>query len=155
MYRVQHCSTPQMPLRITLAGRSKVAPIPAQTCKILSSATEASTQSSLGFQEKSDTLLVWPPWMNMSSGGPSSASSGACRQWACQVSPSLAASVTHTADNFAATPGWAAALLQLHAQGMCQEAGWGQPAHATLCLQVLCCCTDMLDKVGYAIQLEF
>ena len=46
--------------------------------RILSSATLASTQSSQGFQEKSEILLVWPPWMNMSSGGPSSASSGVC-----------------------------------------------------------------------------
>ncbi len=51
----------------------------ARACRMLSSATEATTQSSDGFHAKSDTLLVWPPWMNSSSGGPSSASSGACR----------------------------------------------------------------------------
>jgi hypothetical protein len=45
---------------------------------MLSSATEATTQSSLAFQEKSLILLVCPPWMNSSSGGPSSASSGDC-----------------------------------------------------------------------------
>ncbi len=45
---------------------------------MLSSATEATTQSSEGFQAKSETLEVWPPWMNSSSGGPSSASSGDC-----------------------------------------------------------------------------
>ena len=48
------------------------------TCSMLSSATEATTQSSLAFQEKSLILLVWPPWMNSSSGGPSSASSEDC-----------------------------------------------------------------------------
>ena len=48
------------------------------TWRMLSSATEATTQSSEGFQAKSETLEVWPPWMNSSSGGPSSASSGDC-----------------------------------------------------------------------------
>ena len=45
---------------------------------MLSSATEATTQSSLAFQEKSEILDVCPPWMNSSSGGPSSASSADC-----------------------------------------------------------------------------
>ena len=45
---------------------------------MLSSATLAMTQSSLGFQEKSGILLVWPPWMNSNDAGPSSASSGVC-----------------------------------------------------------------------------
>jgi hypothetical protein len=49
------------------------------TWRMLSSATEAMTQSSVGFQAKSETFDVWPPWMNSSSGGPSSASSGVCR----------------------------------------------------------------------------
>lgn len=31
-----------------------------------------------GHHLKSPTLLVWPPWMKSSSGGPSSASSGLC-----------------------------------------------------------------------------
>ena len=51
-----------------------------RACRMLSSATDATTQSSLGFQAKSEILLVWPPWMNSSSGGPSSASSGDCAQ---------------------------------------------------------------------------
>ena len=34
------------------------------TCMMLSSATEQMTIGSFGFHEKSDTLLVWPPWMN-------------------------------------------------------------------------------------------
>lgn len=51
----------------------------ALTWRMLSSATEAMTQSSVGFQAKSETFDVWPPWMNSSSGGPSSASSGVCR----------------------------------------------------------------------------
>ena len=50
------------------------------TCRMLSSATEATTQSSLAFQEKSEILDVCPPWMNNSSGGPSSASSADCAQ---------------------------------------------------------------------------
>ena len=45
---------------------------------ILSSDTEQITQGSLGFQEKSGILAVWPPWINSNSGGPSSASSGDC-----------------------------------------------------------------------------
>ena len=49
-----------------------------RTCRMLSSATEATTHSSEGLHAKSDTLLVCPPWMNSSSGGPSSDSSGAC-----------------------------------------------------------------------------
>mmetsp|Transcript_11806 Transcript_11806/g.36504 ORF Transcript_11806/g.36504 Transcript_11806/m.36504 type:complete len:230 (+) Transcript_11806:132-821(+) len=48
------------------------------TCRMLSSATLAQTNSSSGFQAKSLTLLVWPPWMKSSSGGPSLASSGSC-----------------------------------------------------------------------------
>ena len=48
------------------------------TCRMLSSATEATTQSSEGFHAKSEILLVCPPWMNSSSGGPSSASSAFC-----------------------------------------------------------------------------
>lgn len=51
----------------------------AHTCRMLSSATEAMTQSSDGFHAKSEILLVWPPWMNSSSGGPSSASSFVCK----------------------------------------------------------------------------
>jgi len=47
---------------------------------MLSSATEAITQSSLGFQLKSLILEVWPPWMKRSSGGPSAASSS---DWFC------------------------------------------------------------------------
>ena len=35
-----------------------------QICIMLSSATEQMTMASFGFQEKSDTLLVCPPWMN-------------------------------------------------------------------------------------------
>jgi hypothetical protein len=38
--------------------------------RMLSSETEAHTNSSLGFHEKSHILDVWPPWMNSSSGGP-------------------------------------------------------------------------------------
>jgi len=34
------------------------------TCIMLSSETEHITHGSLGFQEKSDILAVWPPWMN-------------------------------------------------------------------------------------------
>lgn len=34
------------------------------TCMMLSSDTEQMTQGSLGFQEKSEILAVWPPWMN-------------------------------------------------------------------------------------------
>ena len=49
-----------------------------QICRMLSSATLATTHSSFEFHEKSETLLVCPPWMNSSSGGPSSASSGVC-----------------------------------------------------------------------------
>jgi hypothetical protein len=49
-----------------------------QICKILSSATDATIQSSCMFHPKSDTFCVCPPWMNKSSGGPSSASSGDC-----------------------------------------------------------------------------
>mmetsp|Transcript_28573 Transcript_28573/g.39319 ORF Transcript_28573/g.39319 Transcript_28573/m.39319 type:complete len:212 (+) Transcript_28573:112-747(+) len=49
-----------------------------QTCRMLSSDTLATTQWSLRFQLKSDTLAVWPPCTNSSSGGPSSASSGLC-----------------------------------------------------------------------------
>lgn len=45
---------------------------------ILSSETEQMTQGSLGFHEKSEILAVCPPWMNSSSGGPSSASSAVC-----------------------------------------------------------------------------
>ena len=48
------------------------------TCMMLSSETEQMTQASVGFQEKSEILAVWPPWMNSSSGGPSSASSAFC-----------------------------------------------------------------------------
>ena len=60
------------------------------TCRMLSSATEAMTQSSDGFHAKSEILLVWPPWMNSSSGGPSSASSLVCShddQSSCTVTP--------------------------------------------------------------------
>lgn len=32
-----------------------------RTCRMLSSATLATTQSSLGFQAKSEILEVWPP----------------------------------------------------------------------------------------------
>lgn len=46
---------------------------------MLSSATEAMTHGSLGFQQKSLILLVCPPCMNSSSGGPSAASSGVCK----------------------------------------------------------------------------
>jgi len=46
------------------------------TWRILSSATDAITQSSLKFHAKSDTLAVCPPCINNSSGGPSSASAG-------------------------------------------------------------------------------
>lgn len=55
-----------------------------RTCRMLSSATLATTQSSLLFQLKSEILLVCPPWMNSSSGGPSSASSGVCAHHAAQ-----------------------------------------------------------------------
>ena len=48
------------------------------TCIILSSETEQITQGSLGFQEKSEIFAVCPPWINKSSGGPSSASSADC-----------------------------------------------------------------------------
>lgn len=43
---------------------------------MLSSATDAIIHSpaSSGFQALSETLLVWPPWMKRSSGGPSSTS---------------------------------------------------------------------------------
>ena len=40
-----------------------------RTCRMLSSATEATTHSSEGLQAKSDTLLVCPPWMNSSCRG--------------------------------------------------------------------------------------
>eukprot|EP00955_Chlamydomonas_euryale_P113824 366237-Chlamydomonas_euryale.AAC.4 len=43
---------------------------------MLSSATDATTQSSLGHHPRSETLAVCPPCTNMSSGGPSTASSG-------------------------------------------------------------------------------
>ena len=59
-------------------GRAKVNCRKMQTCRMLSSATEATTQSSVGFHAKSDTFEVCPPWMNSNSGGPSSASSGDC-----------------------------------------------------------------------------
>mmetsp|Transcript_19170 Transcript_19170/g.73664 ORF Transcript_19170/g.73664 Transcript_19170/m.73664 type:complete len:231 (+) Transcript_19170:143-835(+) len=49
-----------------------------QTCRMLSSAVVAMTHGSFGFHAKSDTLLVCPPWINSSSGGPSSASSAVC-----------------------------------------------------------------------------
>ena len=49
------------------------------TCRMLSSATDATTHSPLGFQLKSLTLEVCPPWMKSNSGGPSSASLGSCR----------------------------------------------------------------------------
>lgn len=52
--------------------------LPLHTCMILSSETEQITQASLGFHEKSEILAVCPPWMNSSSGGPSSASSEVC-----------------------------------------------------------------------------
>ena len=69
------------------------------TCRMLSSATEAMTQSSEGFQAKSETLDVWPPWMNSSSGGPSSASSGVCSHkhtnQSTQAQHSIAASLLH------------------------------------------------------------
>ena len=45
---------------------------------ILSSDTLQMTQGSLGFQEKSEILAVWPPLMKSSSGGQSSASSALC-----------------------------------------------------------------------------
>mmetsp|Transcript_3262 Transcript_3262/g.11282 ORF Transcript_3262/g.11282 Transcript_3262/m.11282 type:complete len:200 (-) Transcript_3262:711-1310(-) len=48
------------------------------TWRMLSSATVATTQFSLGFHEKSEILLVCPPCTKSSSGGPSSASSGDC-----------------------------------------------------------------------------
>ena len=48
------------------------------TCIILSSDTEQITHGSFGFHEKSDILAVCPPWINKSSGGPSSASSADC-----------------------------------------------------------------------------
>ena len=35
-----------------------------QTCSMLSSETLQITHGWLGFQEKSDILAVWPPWMN-------------------------------------------------------------------------------------------
>lgn len=34
------------------------------TCMMLSSETLHNTQASFGFQEKSEILAVWPPWMN-------------------------------------------------------------------------------------------
>lgn len=40
-----------------------------QICRMLSSEHEATTQSSVSFQQKSDTLLVWPPWTNCSNKG--------------------------------------------------------------------------------------
>lgn len=49
-----------------------------QICNILSSATDAITQSSVALNEKSKTFEVCPPWMKSNSGGPSSASSGDC-----------------------------------------------------------------------------
>lgn len=49
-----------------------------QICMTLSSETEQITQGSLGFQEKSDILAEWPPWMKSSSGGPSTPSSSDC-----------------------------------------------------------------------------
>ena len=45
---------------------------------ILSSATEAIIFLSLKFQDKSETLAVWPPCINIISGGPSFISSGVC-----------------------------------------------------------------------------
>ena len=39
-------------------------------CRMLSSATLATTQGCDRFQLKSDTLAVWPPCTNSSSGGP-------------------------------------------------------------------------------------
>lgn len=35
-----------------------------QTCMMLSSDTEQITHGSFGFQEKSEILAVWPPWIN-------------------------------------------------------------------------------------------
>ena len=46
-------------------------------CLILYFDKEQITQGSLGFQEKSNILAVWPAWINNSS-GPSSASSRSC-----------------------------------------------------------------------------
>mmetsp|Transcript_28063 Transcript_28063/g.72772 ORF Transcript_28063/g.72772 Transcript_28063/m.72772 type:complete len:219 (+) Transcript_28063:223-879(+) len=47
---------------------------------MLSSATDAIVHShtGFGFHAKSEILEVWPPWMNISSGGPSLASSSVC-----------------------------------------------------------------------------
>ena len=96
------------------------------TCKMLSSATEAITQSSEGFQAKSETLEVWPPWMNSSSGGPSSASSGVC-----SMTHTIQASTHGTAQHRAATP-----LLHVHPNAIFNpdgvsllmlHQGWGLP----------------------------
>lgn len=45
---------------------------------MLSSETEQITHGSFGFHEKSEIFAVCPPWINNSSGGPSSASSAVC-----------------------------------------------------------------------------
>lgn len=44
--------------------QSQWVPTICQTCIMLSSDTEQITHGSLGFQEKSEILAVWPPWMN-------------------------------------------------------------------------------------------
>lgn len=78
------CNAPPTPISSSRAANmcSSVPNLPtptaSPTCRMLSSATLATTQSSFAFHEKSDTLEVWPPCMNNSSGGPSSASSGLC-----------------------------------------------------------------------------
>ena len=87
-----------------------------QTCTTLSSATDASTQSSVSDHEKSETLDVWPPWMKSSSGGPSSASSSSCS------SPMRATSQTMTlrsAPQLANTDGEKGAHATPVASSMC------------------------------------
>ena len=41
-----------------------VSPTICHTCIMLSSETLQRTQGSFAFQEKSEILAVWPPWMN-------------------------------------------------------------------------------------------
>lgn len=80
---LQSACTGQLQAALQRQGLQKLA------CRMLSSATEATTQSSAGFHAKSDTFEVWPPCTKSSSGGPSSASSAVCR-CTCNISPSLA-----------------------------------------------------------------
>ena len=56
----------EMELTMSLV-RKTVLPTICQTCIMLSSETLQMTHASLGFQEKSDILAVWPPWINCKS----------------------------------------------------------------------------------------